>query len=720
VTNAGRAPSRPEAVAIVGMAGRFPGAASVAQLWENLKAGRESISVLDDAALRASGIDPAVLADPHYVKARGLLEDVDLFDASFFGFTPKEAELTDPQHRLFLETCHRALEDAGCEPEAFGGSIGVFGGMSMNTYLLAARSGDARFWKELTESYQIGGYPSVLGNDYNFLATRVSYKLGLKGPSLDVQTGCSTSLVAVSLACRALLQHDCDAALAGGVSITFPQVRGYLYQEGAMGSPDGHCRAFDAAAAGTVFGAGVAVVVLKRLSDALAQGNSIVAVIRGFALNNDGASKVGYMAPSVEGQAEVIVTAQAAADVDAESIGYVETHGTGTPLGDPIEIAGLTRAFRSATSATGFCAIGSVKPNVGHLDIASGVTGLIKAALAVRTGLIPPSLHYERPNPAIDFESSPFFVNTRLSPWRLSAGPRRAGVSAFGVGGTNAHVVLEEAPAPPAVVARSCELLLLSAKTPAALDARAEELARHLAENPEQDFANVAFTLQAGRRHFARRRALVCGDAARAISDLKGPARGDLRDSGDRTLTSVAFLFPGQGSQFPGMAREIYETEARFREEVERGCDLLGPDLGRDLRGLLLAPPEEKDREDSPIHRTGMAQPGLFIVEYALARLWESWGIRPVAMLGHSLGEFVAATLAGVFSFEDALALVAARGRMIEALPGGTMVAARMDEAQTVEFDRPGLSLAAVNTPSLCVLSGPAEVIDGLKVDLPG
>ncbi|MDQ2979971.1 MAG: polyketide synthase, partial [Acidobacteriota bacterium] len=443
------------------MAGRFPGADSVSQFWRNLEAGRESISILTDTELLASGIDASLLTDPLYVKARGVLEDVDLFDAPFFGFTPKEAELTDPQHRLFLETCWRALEDAGCNPETFEGGIGVFGGMSMNTYLLMARGKDPGFWKDLTESYQIGEYPSVLGNDYNFLATRVSYKLDLTGPSVDVQSGCSTSLVAVCLAARVLLHHDCDAALAGGVSITFPQKRGYLYQEGAMGSPDGKCRAFDAAAAGTVFGSGVGVVVLKRLSDAVANGDSIVAVIRGFALNNDGASKVGYMAPSVEGQAEVIATAQAVADVDAESIGYVETHGTGTPLGDPIEIAALTRAFRSATSANGFCAIGSVKPNVGHLDIASGVTGLMKAALAVRTGRIPPSLHFERSNPAIDFAGSPFFVNTHLSEWRGPSGPRRAGVSAFGVGGTNAHVVLEEASVPEAPARRSCELIVL-------------------------------------------------------------------------------------------------------------------------------------------------------------------------------------------------------------------------------------------------------------------
>ncbi|MDQ2979183.1 MAG: type I polyketide synthase, partial [Acidobacteriota bacterium] len=657
--------SLPEAIAIVGMAGRFPGAPSVSELWENLKAGRESISVLTDGELLASGIDAALLADPHYVKARGVLEDVDLFDASFFGFTPKEAELTDPQHRLFLETCWRALEDAGCNPDGFDGGIGVFGGMSMNTYLLAARGRDAAFWKELTESYQIGGYPSVLGNDYNFLTTRVSYKLDLKGPSFDVQAGCSTSLVAVCLACRALLQHDCDAALAGGVSITFPQKRGYLYREGAMGSPDGRCRAFDAAAGGTVFGAGVGVVVLKRLSDAIAHGDSIVAVIRGFALNNDGASKVGYMAPSVEGQAEVIATAQALADVDAESIGYVETHGTGTPLGDPIEIAGLTRAFRSATKAKGFCAIGSVKPNVGHLDIASGVTGLIKAALAVRTGWIPPSLHFERANPAIDFADSPFFVNTRLSEWKSPSGPRRAGVSAFGVGGTNAHVILEEPPAVEAPASRSCELLVISAKTAAALEAATANLARHLVDRPETDLANLASTLQAGRKHFSHRRAVVCTDVAHAVSSLTGPARREAPEVVDRRRVPVTFLFPGQGSQHAGMARELYESEQRFRDEVRRCCDLLPADLNL-LARLAGSPKEsgkqEKDPDSNSIHRTGIAQPALFVVEYALARLWESWGIRPAAMLGHSVGEFVAATLAGVFSLEDALRLVAARG----------------------------------------------------------
>ncbi len=708
-----------DAIAIVGMAGRFPGADSVSHLWENLQAGRESISVLTDAELLESGIDASMLADPLYVKARGVLEDVDLFDASFFGFTPKEAELTDPQHRLFLETCWRALEDAGCNPEAFDGAIGVFGGMSMNTYLLAARGKDPGFWKDLTESYQIGEYPSVLGNDYNFLATRVSYKLNLTGPSLDVQTGCSTSLVAVCLACRALLQHDCDAALAGGVSITFPQKRGYLYQEGAMGSPDGKCRAFDAAAGGTVFGSGVGIVVLKRLSDAVANRDSIVAVIRGFALNNDGASKVGYMAPSVEGQAAVIATAQAVADVDAESIGYVETHGTGTPLGDPIEIAGLTRAFRSATSAKGFCAIGSVKPNVGHLDIASGVTGLMKAALAVRTGRIPPSLHFERSNPAIDFADSPFFVNTQLSEWSNTARPRRAGVSAFGVGGTNAHVVLEEAPVPEPPAIRSCELLVLSAKTPTGLDAAAANLARHLAEKPEANLGNVAFTLQAGRKNFAHRRALVCADVAEAVSDLTRPSGRAVARGGDVPVSSVAFLFPGQGSQYPGMAREIYESEERFRQEVDLCVGLLGPELAKNLRDLLLAPPAEGEpSEKSAIHRTGLAQPALFVVEYALARLWESWGVRPSAMLGHSVGEFVAATLAGVFSLEDALALVAARGRMIEELPEGSMLAVRMEEGQLATVARPGLSLAAVNAPSLCVLSGPPDVIDGLQKEL--
>ncbi|MEP6802071.1 MAG: amino acid adenylation domain-containing protein [Acidobacteriota bacterium] len=715
-----RDPKR-EAVAIVGMAGRFPGAASVEELWENLKAGRESISTLTDEDLLASGIDAARLADPLYVKARGILADVDLFDAPFFGFTPKEAGLTDPQHRLFLETCWQALENAGCDPGAAGRRIGVFGGMSMNTYLLAARGRDASFWKNLTEAYQIGEYPSLVGNDNNFLTTRVSYKLDLKGPSLDVQSGCSTSLVAICLAARALLEHDCDAALAGGVSITFPQKRGYVYQDGAMGSPDGRCRAFDAAAAGTVFGAGVGVVVLKRLSDALAGGDSIVAVIRGFALNNDGAAKVGYMAPSVEGQAEVIATAQALADVDADSIGYVETHGTGTPLGDPIEIAGLTRAFRASTDGKRFCAIGSVKPNVGHLDTASGVTGFIKAALAVSTGVIPPSLHFESANPAADLDNSPFFVNTRLSDWRPAEGaPRRAGVSAFGVGGTNAHVILEEAPLARTPAARSSELLVLSAKTPDALDAAASNLAAYLSDHPDANLANVAFTLQSGRKHFVHRRAVVCADPAQASVALREPSRSGAaaagRACGSQSPT-VAFIFPGQGAQHPGMAREIYRTEPRFREEVDRCIALLGPSGGVVLQAI--DPPGGLETIEAwKIHRTSAAQPAIFVVEFALARLWESWGVRPAAMLGHSIGEFAAATLAGVFTLEDALSLVAARGRLVEALPDGAMLAVRVKEEELATVMRPGISLAAVNTPSLCVLAGSLEDIETLQSDL--
>ncbi|MEO8429874.1 MAG: amino acid adenylation domain-containing protein [Acidobacteriota bacterium] len=708
---------RPGAVAIVGMAGRFPGASSVAELWENLKAGRETITPLSAEDLLASGIDPARLSDPHYVKARGILEDVEMFDASFFGFTPREADLTDPQHRLFLETCWQALEDSGIDAERAEGAIGVFGGMSMNTYLLAARGRDASFWKELTESYQIGGYASVLGNDNNFLTTRVSYKLDLKGLSLDVQTGCSTSLVAVCLAARALLEGDCDAALAGGVSVTFPQHRGYLYQEGAMGSPDGHCRAFDASAAGTVFAAGVGVVVLKRLEDAVADGDSITAVIRGFALNNDGAAKVGYMAPSVDGQAEVIALAHASAGVDPRSIGYVETHGTGTPLGDPIEIAGLTRAFRLSTSDRGFCAIGSVKPNVGHLDIASGVTGLIKAALAVRTGLIPPSLHFSHPNPAADMERSPFFVNTSLSEWGTPGSPRRAGVSAFGVGGTNAHVVLEEAEAPPAVSRRSCELIVLSAKTEPALDAATANLARHFADHPETDLASAAWTLQTGRKVFAHRRTFVCSDPAGAVSSLTGPSRRT-QPASSRRHASVAFLFPGQGSQHAGMARELYETEPRFREELDRCAALVAPSLETGLLELLYPGAGNEAAGEARLQATQFAQPAIFAVEYALAKLWESWGIRPAAMLGHSVGEFVAATLSGVFSLEDALALVTARGRLVAAMPPGAMLAVRVEEDQLATVTRPGISLAAINTPSLCVLAGPPEVIESLQWEL--
>jgi amino acid adenylation domain-containing protein len=706
---------RRDAVAIVGMAGRFPGAADLGEFWRNLREGRECIRFFTDEELTAAGVDPGMLARPGYVKARGALDGIDLFDAPFFDLTPREAELLDPQHRLFLECAWHALEDAGCDPSRFAGAIGVYAGVSANFYLL-------RNVLANPEVLQAGGgNQAMLGGDKDFLATRVSYKLNLRGPSFTVQTACSTSLVAVHLACRALLGRECEMALAGGVSATVPQVSGYPYQEGGINSPDGHCRAFDARAQGTVAGSGVGIVVLKRLSDALAAGDPIHAVIRGTAINNDGSLKVGYTAPSVDGQAAAIAAAQAVAGVSPDDIGYIEAHGTGTPLGDPIEIAALTKVFRAGTARTGYCAIGSVKTNIGHLDAAAGVAGLIKATLALERGEIPPSLHFREPSPRIDFAASPFFVNARIREWRRGEELRRAGVSSFGIGGTNAHAVLEEAPEPvPSGDARPWQLLVLSARSEAALEAVTDNLARHLREHPDLPFADAAYTLQVGRRALPHRRIVVARDAADAAFalDARHPERVLSRVAGE-LRRPVAFLFPGQGAQFAGMGRELYATEPAFRSALDACAETLIPHLqGLDLRRVLY-PESEAEKEANPrLQETRLAQPALFAVEYALAQLWMEWGVRPEAMLGHSVGEYVAACLAGVLSLEDALALVAVRGRLMQALPRGAMLAVPLAEAEVLTLLGDALSLAAVNAPSLCVVSGPEEAIEALRARL--
>ena len=704
-------------IAIVGMAGRFPGARSVEELWRNLLEGRDSIASFTDDELAGSGISGERLADPNYVRARGVLEDAEMFDAAFFGLTPRDAEITDPQHRLFLETCWEALEDAGYAGDARGRTVGVYGGASLNTYLLWRLCRERGFAKELAESYQTGAFPAVLGNDSGFLTTRVSYKLDLTGPSLDLQTACSTSLVAVCVAAGALLSGECDLALAGGVSVSYPQKRGYLYQEGGMGSRDGRCRPFDAAAAGTVFGSGVGVVALKRLEDAIADGDTVHAVLLGWALNNDGSGKVGYTAPSADGQAEVIVRAHAMADVDARSIGFVEGHGTGTPLGDPIEVAGLTRAFRLSTDDRQFCVLGSLKGNVGHLDAAAGVTGLIKAALAVREGRIPPTLHFERPNPAAELESSPFTVSSSPLEW-VTGSPRRAGVSAFGVGGTNAHVVLEEPPAAQEPAARrSHQVVTLSARTPAALEAATSRLADHLASHPSADIADVAFTLQAGRRAFDHRRVFVCEDAAEALGKLRNPGGGSVwTNEAKRSDAPVAFLFPGQGSQHVRMGSELYGSERVFRDAIDACAEILLPALGLDLRETMLA--SASDPASSTIDRTEISQPAIFAMDYALAMLWESWGVRPSALLGHSVGEYVAACVSGVFSLEDALSVVAERARLVAALPAGAMLAVRREKDKAAALLRPGVSIAAVNSPTVSVLSGEPGAVAAIEKEL--
>ncbi|MCY1081084.1 type I polyketide synthase [Archangium lansingense] len=699
-----------EGIAIVGMACRFPGANTVEQFWRNLQDGIESITFFSDAELERAAIDPAELSDARYVKARGVLEGLELFDARFFGFSPREAELTDPQQRVFLECAWESFERAGYDPAAFQGPIGVFAGAGANGYLLHHLAPAGRLVGTAN------AFQTILHNKNDHLTTRTAYKLDLKGPSLSVQTACSTSLVSVVLACQSLLSHQCDMALAGGVSLPLPQRTGYLYNERGIGSPDGHCRAFDARAQGTVAGSGAGVVLLKRLADALADGDIIHAVIRGGALNNDGASKVGYTAPSVEGQAEVISMAQAVAGVSPDSISYVEAHGTGTPIGDPIEVQALTQAFRRHTQRQGFCALGSVKTNIGHLDTAAGVAGLIKTTLALQHRRLPPSLHFESPNPELGLDTSPFYVNARLRDWEGPA-PRRAGVSAFGLGGTNAHVVLEEAPERMASApSRPFQLLRLSARSDAALEAMTARLAQHLEQHPGDSLADVAYTLAVGRRTFDHRRIVVCREASDAREALASLHPGQVLSRVQEPVRrSLVFMFPGQGSQHTAMAADLYASEPVFRQELDRCLESLRRRHDLDLRPVLFSADRNDPHAAKRLEQTALAQPALFVVEYALARLLESWGLRPDAMIGHSIGEFVAACLAGVFSLEDALDLVALRGRLLQACPPGAMLAVQLPERELLPLLGQELEIAAVNGPSSCVAAGATEAIDALE-----
>ena len=708
-------PGPMEPIAIVGMAGRFPGAADLRQHWDNLRRGVEAITFFSDEELTAAGVDAGLLRNPRYVRARGVLQDAELFDAVFFGLSPREAEIMDPQHRVFLEAAWQALESAGYAPGVTPLDVGVYAGASLNSYLIASLLTNPEVM------LAAGGYQAMLANDKDFLATRVCYKLNLRGPGVTIQTACSTSLVAVQMACQALLAGECDMALAGGVSINVPRVTGYLYEPGMILSPDGHCRAFDAAAQGTVAGEGVGVVVLKRLREAVADGDHVHAVIRGAAINNDGSLKVGYTAPSVDGQAAVIARAHAMAGVHPSTITYVEAHGTGTELGDPIEVAALTKAFRAATDRRGFCALGSVKTNIGHLDAAAGVAGLIKAVLALEHHALPPSLHFSSPNPRVDFASSPFRVNDTLTEWeRAGDTPRRAGVSSFGIGGTNAHVVLEEAPSPAAAaLSRPVQVFTLSAKTGEALDRTGAALVARLAE-ADEPAADVAYTLHRGRATFPHRRMVVAASLAEATRALRdGDPRRVLSrvDSGrDRP---VVFLFSGQGSQYVGMGRGLYESEPLFRETVDRCAAALAPSLGLDLRSVLYPAPDQVDAARARLATTAITQPALFVVEYALAQLYLEWGIRPQAMLGHSIGEYVAACLAGVMSLPDALALVAARGRLME-VPGGAMLAVPLPEPEARALLPASLSIAAINGAALCAVSGPAADVAALEARLTG
>lgn len=696
-------------IAVVGMAVRFPGAKNITEFWQNLRAGVESVTFFSDEEMEAAGVPAALINHPKYVKANGVLDDIEMFDAAFFNINRKEAQIIDPQHRFFLECAWEALEDAAYDSARYQGRIGMFASESMNSYFLLNLYSN----QELIQS--LGTVQTVLGNDRDFLATRASFNFDLKGPSIVVQSACSSSLVAVHLACQSLSCGECDMALAGGVSISLPQKAGYMFQEGGIYSPDGHCRAFDARAGGTVGGNGVGVVVLKRLDDALADGDMIHAVIKGSAINNDGSLKIGYTAPSVEGQARVIAEALAVARVDPATIGYVEAHGTGTPLGDPVEIEALTQAFRHSTNRKTFCAIGSVKTNLGHLDAAAGVAGLIKAVLALRHKELPPSLHFDQPNPKIDFANSSFYVNASLNDWQAGSEPRRAGVSSFGIGGTNAHVVLEEAPRRKTSAGWPYHLLVLSAKTGPALEGATANLLCYLKQHPDSYLADVAYTLQVGRRNFNHARMLVCRTTEDGITALETKRFATrVRES---QAPGVVFMFSGQGTQYVNMGRELYDLEPHYRQEVDHCAKLLTPHLGIDIREVIY-PSAVKAEADLELIKTSLTQPALFVTEYALAKLLMSWGVRPEAMIGHSLGEYVAACIAEVFSLEDALALVAVRGRMIQALPAGAMLSVQLSETEIHPLLSDKLSVAAVNGSSLCTVSGPTTAIAALQEKL--
>jgi acyl transferase domain-containing protein/acyl carrier protein len=681
-------------LAIVGMSCRFPGSRDVDEFWQNLKNGVETVSFFEDGELLNSGIDPELLRDPNYVRARPIIDDVDQFDAEFFGYSAREADFMDPQHRVLLETAWQALENAGYDSQRYRGAIGVFGGSNISTYALNVLSD-----RKISE--QLNDLEAAIAFDRDSLTTRVSYKLNLRGPSFAVQTFCSTSLVAVHLACQSLYSGECDMALAGGVSIRVPQKIGYRFEAGGQDSPDGHTRTFDAKARGTVFGDGVGVVVLKRFEDAVADGDQVYAVIKGSAINNDGSVKVGYTAPSVEGQAAVVANALANAAVDAESISYIEAHGTATELGDPIEVAALSKAFRVNTPKNGFCAIGSVKSNMGHLDRAAGVAGLIKTTLSLKHKLIPPTLFYEQPNPQIDFPNSPFFVNTQLRRWERNGTARRAGVNSLGVGGTNVHVVLEEAPEKEATTSRrQWQTLVVSAKTAKALDAACERLQKHFIRENGEELADIAYTLQVGRREFRHRRAVVCTDGETATRGLSGAEMTRVVSgvAGERKLP-VAMLFSGTGEPYAGMVSGLYRSEERFREVLDHCCVELQRHLGCDLRERLVG-----GHEISAGPR--YEQAALFAVSYALSQLLAEWGVRPQAMLGYGVGEYVAATVAGVFSVEDALRLVMRRA---ELLACGDAESGRAEYEQLVG----GMKLSEPRVPYVSSVSG--EWVKGMQ-----
>lgn len=698
-------------IAVIGMAGRFPAAKNIKEFWEYLKNGVELISYFSDEELLAQNVDSQLLENNNYVKAKGAIDDVEYFDASFFGYTPRDAYIMDPQSRFFFECSWEALEDAGYDPGNYDGLIGLFAGAAENI-----------FWRAkmfLSPSINTDQFARSFLNNKEYVGLLVSYKLGLRGPCSMIYTACSTSLIAIHIACQALLNGECDMVITGGVRIALPNQYGYLYQPGMISSPDGHCRAFDANAGGPVSGNGVGVVILKRLEEAIEDNDHIYAVIKGSAMNNDGLRKVGFSAPSIEGQTEVIRTALHMARVEPESITYVEAHGTGTELGDPVEIEGLKAAFN--TDKKSFCAVGAVKSNVGHLDTAAGVTGFIKTVLALKNKLIPPSLHFEKPNSKLDIENSPFYVNTQLKEWKNDNYPLRAGVSSFGIGGTNAHVVLEEWPENDSSETRTAEgsenrLILLSARTKAALDKMAGNLADYLKENPNINPADLAYTLQAGRKTFRYGSILVGSTTAEISESLAQNSKKKKTFVIEGETPQIIFVFDGQGFQYVNMGLELYRKVPVFREELDLCFEILTPLMECDLKEILYPGPTENEIKQfqlnmEKINRTEIAQPLVFAFEYALAKLLMKWGIEPKAMVGYSLGEYVAACISGVFSLEEALKLVVLRGRLIDETPDGAVLSVPLSEEEIKPLLKEDISLAIVNGPS-CIVAGPAAAIE--------
>jgi acyl transferase domain-containing protein/thioesterase domain-containing protein len=695
------------------MAARLPGALSAADYWRNLVAGKESVETFTDEELLAAGVPPRLLKDPRYVKSGVRLDGVAEFDAEFFGFSPKEAAILDPQHRQFMECSWEALEDAAHPPERFPGPIGVFAGCGMGSY----------FAFNVLRNRQLMDEVGLFllrhtGNDKDFLSTRVSYCFDLKGPSVNVQTACSTSLVAIHLAAQSLLSGESDMALAGGVTIEVPHGQGYMFTEGEILSPDGHCRAFDHRSRGTIFGSGAGVVVLRRLEDAIEDRDHIYAVIKGSAINNDGAGKVGYLAPSVDGQAAAIAEAQTLADVDPKEISYVECHGTGTAIGDPIEVSALNQAFAAATERQ-FCGIGSVKTNIGHLDTAAGVASFIKVCLAMHHESIPPTINYDAPNPMIDFARSPFYVNDQLRPWPRSGKPRVAGVNSLGVGGTNSHVIVGEAPAAaPAAADLKPQLLVWSARNNRSLDEYARRLAARLRDEPSLELADVASTLAFGRHAFGRRRTAVCRDRDEALRVLEGEQPRRVHTQTVADAAKVVFLLPGGGAQYRHMGRGLYESDPVFREHIDRGLSLLEGALDVDLREVWLGDEMSDAEVEGVFDRPSVQLPAIFLVEFALAQSWIARGVTPSALIGHSLGENTAACLAGVFSFADCLRLVTLRGQLFERVAGGGMISVPLSAEECSTYLTGNLDLAVVNAPGLCVVSGASEELEALAAKL--